>query len=338
MPPGPQARPLLARAPTRVDLAGGTLDLWPLYLFFPGSRTLNVAIDLHSTARLSALASGYEIESLDQGRSVRARALEEIDPCGPLPLVARLVRHFAPLPGLRVETRNLSPPGAGLGGSSSLAVALAAGLSEWCGSRLDRQALITLVGSLEAQVLRAPTGTQDYYAAVHGGGSLLRLGPEGVRREELPGLEGWLVERLVLCYTGAPHASGIHNWDVFRRAVDGERDTCAALEAIASCAADMEAALRARDVRGVAAALGREWGARKSLAPGVSTPRIEQVIAWGMEAGALAGKVCGAGGGGCLVLVAGEGGGPALAGALRQRGVQVLPFGFAAGGLTVSRE
>jgi D-glycero-alpha-D-manno-heptose-7-phosphate kinase len=269
---------------------------------------------------------------------VRARTLEEIDPAGALALVARVVRHFAPVPGLRVETRNLSPPGAGLGGSSSLAVALAGALAEWCGSRLEVESLITLVGNLEAQMLRAPTGTQDYYAAVHGGVSLLRLGPEGVRREALPALEGWLGDRLVLCYTGAPHSSGIHNWDVYRRAVDGERGTCGALEAIASSAAEMEEAVRARDAQGVAAALGREWRARKSLAPGVSTPRIEEVIAWGLEAGALAGKVCGAGGGGCLVLVAGEGGGPALAGALRERGVEVLPFNPAARGLTVSRE
>jgi D-glycero-alpha-D-manno-heptose-7-phosphate kinase len=333
---GSRPRSLTARAPTRVDLAGGTLDLWPLHLFFPGSLTLNAAIDLHSTVRLAAIPSGYELESLDQGRRVRADSIEALDPHGPLPLVARLVRHFAPPPGVRVQTRNLSPPGAGLGGSSSLAVALAGALAEWCGRRLDLGALITLVGNLEAQVLRAPTGTQDYYAALHGGVSLLRLGPEGVRREALPGLDGWLGERLVLCYTGAPHASGIHNWEVYRRAVDGDRATCEALQEIAACAAEMEAAVRCRDAGAAAAALAREWEARKRLAPGVSTPRIEQVIAWGIEAGALAGKVCGAGGGGCLVLVAGEAGGPALTAALRERGVEVLPFGFAAGGLAVS--
>lgn len=334
--PAPSARRrLVAQAPTRIDFAGGTLDLWPLYLFFPGSRTLNAAIDLLSSARLEAAPSGYEIVSRDQGRSLRVSALGELDPEGSLPLVARLVRHFAPAPGLRVVAENRSPAGAGLGGSSSLAVALAAALAEWTGRRLEPEALIALVANLEAQVLRAPTGTQDHYAAVYGGVSLLELGPGGVRREALPAVDGWLGPRLILCYTGAPHDSGPRNWDIYKRAVDREPVTCRALEAIAAASAEMEKALRARDPGRVAEALEREWEARKRLSPGVSTPRIEEIIATARPAGVLAAKACGAGGGGCVLLVARDKRTEDVAGTLRGTGVEVLPFRLAARGLSV---
>jgi D-glycero-alpha-D-manno-heptose-7-phosphate kinase len=333
MPAAPST--LTAQTPTRIDFAGGTLDLWPLYLFFPHALTINAAIDLRSTARLEARPDGYEIVSQDQGRRVEARTLEDLDPQGDLPLLSRLVRHFAPPAGLRVLTENRSPAGAGLGGSSSLAMALAAALAEWTARRLAPAELIALVGNIEAQVLRTPTGTQDYFAALHGGVSALRMGAEGVRREALPEVGSWLGPRLTLCYTGAPHRSGIHNWDIYRRTIDGDAATCGALEEIHAAAADMEGALRARDPERTAAALGREWRARKLLAPGVSTPRIEEVIAWGCEAGALAGKVCGAGGGGCLLLVAGDAGGAALAATLRARGVEVLSFALQAEGLSV---
>jgi len=329
---------LTAQAPTRVDFAGGTLDLWPLYLFFPGSRTLNAAIDLLSTARLEAVEAGYEIVSRDQGRSVRAAALDDLDLSGDLPLLVRLVRHFEPAPGVRVVTENRSPAGAGLGGSSSLAVALAAALAEWTGKALDPGGLIALVGNLEAQVLRVPTGIQDYFAAVHGGVSLLSLGPDGVKREPLPDVSDWLGSRLILCYTGAPHQSGIHNWDIYRRAVDRDAGTCRALEQIAAAAADMETALRNRDADRFATVLEREWEARKALAPGVTTPRLDDLIAHARRAGALAAKVCGAGGGGCVLFVSRDGGAAQVAESLRARGAEVLPLRLYPRGLSLRRD
>lgn len=334
--PAPSApRTLLAQAPTRIDLAGGTLDLWPLYLFIEGSRTVNAAIDVFSSVRLEPTPAGYEIVSRDQGRGVRAAALKDLEPAGELPLVARLLRHFAPAPGLRVVTEGRSPAGAGLGGSSSLAVALAGALAEWTGRRLDGGALIALVANLEAQVLRTPTGTQDHWAALEGGLSVLHLGPAGVRRQALADASDWLGPRLVLCYTGAPHHSGISNWEVYKRAIDREPETCRALEEIASAAAAMEAALEARDAERVAEVLDREWRARQRLAPGVSTPRIDEIDRWGREHGALAGKVCGAGGGGCLLFIAAEARAGDLAAGLRTRGVEVLPCRLAARGLDV---
>ncbi|MEE9219736.1 MAG: GHMP kinase [Acidobacteriota bacterium] len=329
----PPTRTLTAQAPTRVDFAGGTLDLWPLYLFFPGARTLNAAIDLVSRVCLEAIPGGYEIISKDQQRRVRVRRLEDLRACTELPLLTALVLHFAPDEGLRVITENRSPAGSGLGGSSSLAIALAAALAEWTGSTLGISELMERVGNLETQVLRTPTGVQDYYAAAYGGASLLSFGPEGVRRQALSDCSSWLGPRLVLCYTGAPHHSGLSNWQVYRRAVDRDPVTCEALEQIVAAAERMEAALRACVPEQVADALEREWEARKRLSPQVSTARIEEVMDVARRNGALAGKVCGAGGGGCVLLIAREGGAREVARALGERGLEVLPFRLASRGL-----
>src|SRR5262244_663513 len=86
---------ITAKAPTRIDFAGGTLDLWPLYLFFDGATTINAAINLFARATLESLPSTkIELISRDQQQSQVAERWEELDPNGTLALLARIVRHF----------------------------------------------------------------------------------------------------------------------------------------------------------------------------------------------------------------------------------------------------
>ena len=121
-----------ARAPTRIDLAGGTLDIWPLYLFHPGAVTVNCAVTRRASCVLET-RPGHAIElvSRDTGRRERFASLDALARSHRyrLPLVAHLVRHFRPQGGLRAETNSEAPAGAGLGGSSAMAVALCAALN-----------------------------------------------------------------------------------------------------------------------------------------------------------------------------------------------------------------
>src|SRR5213592_3151540 len=156
---------VIVRAPVRADLAGGTLDLWPLYLFHPGSRTINVAIAVHLDVNLVGQQSEQTYASIHELAADPKAAL-----------VHRALEHFH-LTGIRITTRTDAPRGSGLGGSSALTITLVRALSELAGAPLDGENLINLVRDLETRLLGVPAGIQDYYPPVFGGLASLRLEP-----------------------------------------------------------------------------------------------------------------------------------------------------------------
>ena len=327
-----------AKAPTRIDLAGGTLDLWPISQMVERAITVNLAVTLRACARVEPRRDGkLRIVSLDRGRRVsRAIPVDPAAASGPLSWPLRLAASF-PLPGhgLTITLRAEAPAGAGLGGSSALGVALARALDRACGEGLTREALLRRVQNAETREIRVPTGNQDYLAAMHGGLGAYRHEVDGWRLERLAIPEG-LEERLVLAYTGEPRRSGFSNWDMFRRYVDGDRKTVAGMEAIASIARATRDALAVGDLEEAGRLLGEEGRLRYRLAPSVSTPKLAACGAAARRAGAIGVKVCGAGGGGCLVAFARRGRRDAVAGALQSCGAEVLAAGIARSGVEVS--
>ena len=134
----------------------------------------------------------------------------------------------------------------------------------------------------------------------------------------------------------AARSSGISNWDMIKRHLDGDEEVRSALERINHAAHAMREALLAGDWDRAGAALAEEWEARRRMSAKVTTPAIEGMIAAARDAGAQAGKVCGAGGGGCLVLWVREGRGPAVAGRVTGLGGVVLDFRYVAEGVVVT--
>jgi D-glycero-alpha-D-manno-heptose-7-phosphate kinase len=324
-------------APTRIDLAGGTIDLWPLYLFHGGAETVNVAIDLYAQCRLETGGSGYTLVSRDTGVEVHAATLEGLVADGRLELVARLVEYFNPPPGLTVRTESAAPPGSGLGGSSTLGIALAGALNALVGAGLDLERLRTITTNVETQVIRVPAGLQDYYPALYGGVNALHSKVPGVWIEPLPVDPEELERRLVLAYTGIPHFSGTNNWEIFKAHVDGDRAVFERLERIRQTATRMRSALVAGDLDAAGRVLGEEWENRRQLAPGVSTPEIEELVEVARRAGAPTAKVCGAGGGGCVVFFCDYGRKHDVERALRDAGARVLDFHVDSRGLAVDQ-
>jgi len=324
-------------APTRIDLAGGTYDIWPLYLLHDDAQTINAAISLRAHCTLTSRRD-YRVvlESEDTGETAEAEGPDTLA-LDRLPLVARLVRHFGAR-GVEVRTRSGSPVGAGIGGSSAMAVAVAGALAAWTGRTLADEDLLTIVMNVEAQVLGVPTGVQDYRPAYFGGVSAVELGVTGAKRVPLTVSIAELGRRIVLAYTGASRNSGLNNWDVMMRRISGDRDVIDAFDGIRDAALGMRRALDRADWRAVANHLSREWEHRKRLASGVSTPEIEALLARAWEAGALAGKVCGAGGGGCIVCVTPPERRSAVADAMTNAGATVLPVSIETEGLTVRRD
>lgn len=335
----PETRVVTARTPNRIDLAGGTLDIWPLYLLMDGGLTVNVAVSVYSQVRLeTGVAAGYALISEDTGLEEHAATLDGLDSDGPLGLVARAVRHFAPPPGLRVVTRNQAPKGSGLGASSSLLVALLGALERLVGRAPSVSDLVNLAADLEAQTIRVPTGKQDYYAAVGGGASAIWFEPGRNRVEALP-LDDGFAERLlgsmVLTFTGQSHFSAPTNWLMLKGYIDGHPDTHQGLDRIRETARAVRQAWLAQDITALGRLLGQEWDNRQRLAEGVSTPAVERAMAAAAAGGAVASKVCGAGGGGCMVSITPEGRAGQVARALVEAGFEVLEFGFDREGLVV---
>jgi D-glycero-alpha-D-manno-heptose-7-phosphate kinase len=162
---------------------------------------------------------------------------------------------------------------------------------------------VDFVRDVETRVLGKPAGVQDYYPALSGGLHSLFFEPGRIeirRRDADPG--AWL-RHLTLFDTGAAHASGMNNWEIFRARLEGDRTVAEALEEVRGAARDMAEAVDRADFTGMGAALRAEWQARRRLAPVVSSPAIERAIELAVSAGAWGGKACGAGGGGCVVIL-----------------------------------
>jgi D-glycero-alpha-D-manno-heptose-7-phosphate kinase len=326
---------IVSSAPTRIDLAGGTIDIWPLYLFHEHAQTLNVAISLRARCTLTPEpGKRIVISSADTGLTVQVSHWSELRDNHDLKLLGLLLHAFR-AEGVRVETSSASPVGAGIAGSSALNIAVCGALAAWTGRSLHAEALMQIAQNVEAQAIDVPTGVQDYRPAYFGGISAVELRPDGVRRIPLAVDRGELRSRLVLAYTGASRNSGINNWEMFKAHIDGNREVQARFGRIRDVAVAMRAALEAGDWTEVAAQIREEWANRKGLAPGVTTPAIEAMMAAAVQAGALATKICGAGGGGCMIAFCEPSRRADVANALATAGASVLDYQIEAEGLVV---
>ena len=324
--------------PTRIDLAGGTLDLWPIYLFFDNPPTLNAAIDLYATVELTARRDKtIVIESRDLGRKATFRSLAALPEKHPLILLIKLIRFYQPKTGLHMVTDCQAPAGSGIGGSSALNIALNGALNRFTNRRYTREQIIDIAKNIETQVIDVPAGTQDYYSAMYGGVQSIQPGVVKTQARHLPIDLKDLNRRFVLCYTGQPHHSGINNWSVYKKTIDGNAKTLKSLSRIAEVTRGMEKQLAQGRLTRFEHWFNEEWKARKALAPGISTAKMDRMILAAKKKGALAAKVCGAGGGGCVAFFIPPGKREGVIQTLHKHGGNVLNFKFVSRGLRVTR-
>jgi len=327
---------IVAHAPCRADLAGGTIDLWPLYLFHPGALTLNFAVNIQTTCRITPLkGKRIHLRSLDTRKEESFSSFDVLRQARRfrLPLAARLLQFFAPKEGLLVETNSESPAGAGISGSSALMIATSAALARFTGRNLTLEQMRVIAQNVEAQIIHVPTGCHDYYPALYGGVSAIHLDAGGIHREAVPVMPDEIESRFVLAYTGAPRQSGINNWEVFQAHINGDRRVFRNFERICEIARAMHQALVQEDWDDIARLLREEWKLRRTNAPGITTPLIDKLIAVAAKHGGRAAKACGAGGGGCVIFLVETGAASRVAAAIGDNGGRVLPLQVARDGL-----
>jgi D-glycero-alpha-D-manno-heptose-7-phosphate kinase len=326
-------------APTRVDLAGGTIDIPPLFLFHEGAATVNFAVSLLAKCRIETRDdSTIVLESVDRAVKFET-SLERIGELKDEPrleLLSKLVYFFKPEVGFNMITESEAPAGAGLAGSSTLNIACIGALNKLVGDRYAADRFIPIAANVECQVIRVPTGYQDYYSAQYGGAACIHFGADGMNREALDIDIETLERRVVVCYTGEPRNSGTNNWEITKRHIDGDAELFEIFEGIRDTSIEMRKAL-----------LNSEWGKvgqilrdahpdRKRLSPHITTPQMDMLIERALANGAIAPKVCGAGGGGCIAFFCEDGRKADVEKALAaETGAEVLDWKLADDGLQV---
>jgi len=329
---------IVSRAPCRVDLACATLDIWPLYLYHPGAVTVNFAVDRYTECTIETHRSPeIHIQSLDLGAEVRFRSIEKLrmEHESRLPLATYVLRFFPVDRGLRMQTNSEAPAGAGISGSSALIIAVASALNRFTRSGHSLEKIREISQNIEAQIIRVPTGCQDYYPAMYGGFSAIELGPCGIRRTPIPVDYEDFNERALLVYTGVPRNSGINNWEVTKAYIDGDRRVHRNFEHIAGVAIAMRTAVERGDWAEAGRLLREDWSNRRKNATGISSPMIDYLISAARKAGALGAKACGAGGGGCVFFLVERGAKAKVTSVVEKAGAVILPVKVAQRGVTV---
>jgi len=326
-------------APTRVDLAGGTIDIPPLFLFHEGASTVNFAVDLLAKCRIETRNDDkILLESIDRGVKFESSLdkLSELKNEPRLELLAKLVYFFKPETGFEMITESEAPAGAGLAGSSTLNIACIGALNKLVGDRYTPDRFIPIAAAVECQVIKVPTGFQDYHSAQYGAVSAIHFGPDGMHREALDIDIHTLHDRVVVCYTGEPRNSGTNNWEITKRHIDGSKELYDLFEGIRDTSVAVREALLASDWDGLGEILKKAHPQRKRLSPNITTPHMDLLIDNALANGAIAPKVCGAGGGGCIAFYVEDGRKADVEAALTSDPtVEVLDCNLSVNGLTL---
>ncbi len=333
-----------AKTPTRIDLAGGTLDLWPIHHILDHKATVNVGVTLDAEVEISeSIDANFHFSSQDQG-SVFSGNFAAACTSRELPLLGLLLKAFwrEDLPRLTIVTSAKSPAGAGLGGSSCLGIAVGGAL--WKARQqaegapeISEDQLVRTVQDVEARLIAAPTGVQDYWGGLRGRVNILTFPFGRVDVETLPPSKlAGLTDELLLCYSGKSRASAINNWEIFKRLFDGDRELLAIFNDIGSAAEQVALAVREGDL-GKALFLSQiEWDLRVKLWPNIETPETKRLDQAGRQAGARFTRVCGAGGGGVMAVFAPKAAREAVKKAMTAAGGAILAAEVATTGLTLT--
>lgn len=292
-------------------MAGGTLDMWPLYNFVDGATTINVAIDIWTTCEIykrndttinvtsDDLKKTWQFSNISDFFSTKEDSL--------LFYQAIFQAFHAPLlklgKGFDIKTASQSPIGGGLGGSSSLVISVLKALHQLLEIKLPNAVdLVHTAHNIEAKMLRTPTGTQDYFAAVTGGISFIEYSAHEMSQAVFEVSDTPIKDYFLLVYTGKAHHSGLNNFEVLKSSVQGEVKVLNALKKIKDISDKMKLSIANKNWHELPQLFREEYIARLELTPAFSSPEIERLNKICTEAGAEAVKICGAGGGGCVLV------------------------------------
>lgn len=308
-----RSRPVLrARAPLRISFAGGGTDVTP-FSEREGGAVLSATISSFAFSTLRPRTDGQvTVRSLDYGTSIGFNIDEPVEYDGKLDLPKAAIDRIRGIEGARPSggfdlfLHTQAPPGSGLGSSSAVMVSVIGLVAQHCGLDLTPYDVAELAYRLEREDLGIPGGSQDQYAAAFGGFNYIEfradeviVNPLRVRDDTVHELE----HNMLLAFTGNTRVSDHIIEDQRSRYETGNAEALEGLRAQKALAERMKVALVRGEVDRFGRLLGEAWAQKRKMSDRISTPLIDKAVTTAMGAGALGGKVTGAGGGGHLVFV-----------------------------------
>jgi D-glycero-alpha-D-manno-heptose-7-phosphate kinase len=303
-----------SRSPLRLGLAGGGTDIESFYSI-EGGCVLNATIDLYACCTIKPKNDGkIRFIASDIGEEFECNLVEEIELSGQLKLhkaiYNRIVKDYnkgQSLPAFKMTTYCDSPPGSGLGSSSTLVVSIIKAYAEWLSIPFGNSDIAQLAYEIERKDLGMKGGKQDQYAATFGGFNFMEfykddktiINPLNIRRWIISELE----QSIVLFYTGVSRDSGSIIEEQSKNIENKSEKALEAMKAIKREAFEMKDALLNGNIEAIADSMRRGWQAKKSSAAKISNSNIDRIYDMVMDAGAMAGKISGAGGGGFIMFL-----------------------------------
>lgn len=346
---------LRARAPVRIDFAGGWTDV---ALFTDESKGLvvNAAINIYSFAtivcdngqiendlpqRQPDSKNSVRLYSADFDVHVETADVSQLEYDGNIDLVKAATRKILGKGnGFSLSTQSIAPPESGLGTSAAMGVALVGVISAFKESPLLSYECAELASSIERHELGILGGKQDHYASAVGGINFMEFMGEEVRTSSLkvvPEVCYELEKNLVLCYSGKSRPSGNIHQNVTDAYLNKEVKTRTALQNMKEIAHAAKAALMSGKLSNFGELLNENWANQKSLHPSVTNEHIDDLFKTALNHGAIGGKACGAGGGGCLVFYCEPDQEHRVRQKLEESGAEIINFNFDFGGLQTWR-
>jgi D-glycero-alpha-D-manno-heptose-7-phosphate kinase len=335
---------LRTKAPLRISFAGGGTDVSP-YPEERGGAVLNCTVNKYAYATLATRENNEAttVHSLDFDTSVNYGPSDDRTYTGELDLVTAALRTLEKDPavagrlgGLEMFLHSDAPPGSGLGGSSTMAVALVGVLQRYLSMPWTSYDVAEIAYRIEREEMAKKGGRQDQYAASFGGFNFMEFGKNGtvvnplkIPREILNELQ----YRLLLCYTGTRHLDDEIIKSQQNNYREGRKDTVASLDAMKALAVEMKNNLLRGNIDEMGRLLHAGWELKKRLTSGISNPLIDHLYEKAREAGALGGKLTGAGGGGYLLLFADFSRRRKIAEVVEKAGGHVVDFSFEMNGV-----
>lgn len=314
-----------AKAPVRIDFSGGWTDV---ALFTEDSKgmVVNASIDIYSYVTVRKLPDkevltqsyGYRHKETVENKSIRiysadfdmyeeAEEVKHLEYNGNIDLAKAATKQMGIKGGLEIITRSNAPAGSGLGTSASMGVALIGALGAYTDTNLLPYEFAEKASLIEREELGILGGKQDHYASAFGGINFMEFKGEDVKVSKLQISKDTIYElekNLVLCYTGKSRLSSDIHAKVREAYERKDPKTMQALVNLRAIAFEMKNSLLKDDLRNFGNLINENWENQKALHPSVTNSQIDAVFESAMSNGALGGKACGAGGGGCLLFYA----------------------------------